>query len=84
MGTVAALGPGVDEFEIGQRVTVEIHAGCGQCKRPSLRRFRPLPQRSTSAISGFFAGLFATMEGPDFSCSFFIGFDSSSSRRGPL
>src|ERR671937_2219311 len=33
MGTVAALGPGVDEFEIGQRVTVEIHAGCGQCKR---------------------------------------------------
>ena len=33
MGTIAALGPGVDEFEIGQRVTVEIHAGCGQCKR---------------------------------------------------
>jgi L-iditol 2-dehydrogenase len=33
MGTVAALGPGVDEFAIGQRVTVEIHAGCGQCKR---------------------------------------------------
>lgn len=33
MGTVAALGPGVDEFNIGDRVTVEIHAGCGQCKR---------------------------------------------------
>ena len=33
MGTVMALGPGVDEFNIGQRVTVEIHAGCGQCKR---------------------------------------------------
>jgi L-iditol 2-dehydrogenase len=33
MGTVAALGPGVDEYSIGQRVTVEIHAGCGQCKR---------------------------------------------------
>ena len=33
MGTVAALGPGVDEFAIGERVTVEIHAGCGQCKR---------------------------------------------------
>ena len=33
MGTVAALGPGVDEFEIGERVSVEIHAGCGQCKR---------------------------------------------------
>jgi len=33
MGTVAALGEGVDEFTIGDRVTVEIHAGCGQCKR---------------------------------------------------
>ena len=33
MGTIAALGEGVDEFEIGDRVTVEIHAGCGQCKR---------------------------------------------------
>jgi L-iditol 2-dehydrogenase len=33
MGTVVALGAGVDEYRIGQRVTVEIHAGCGQCKR---------------------------------------------------
>ena len=33
MGTVVALGLGVDEYKIGQRVTVEIHAGCGQCKR---------------------------------------------------
>jgi L-iditol 2-dehydrogenase len=33
MGTVVALGPDVDEFGIGERVTVEIHAGCGQCKR---------------------------------------------------
>lgn len=33
MGTVVALGPGVDEYSIGNRVTVEIHAGCGQCKR---------------------------------------------------
>ncbi len=33
MGTIAALGDGVDEFHVGQRVTVEIHAGCGQCKR---------------------------------------------------
>jgi L-iditol 2-dehydrogenase len=33
MGTVAALGPEVDEFAIGERITVEIHAGCGQCKR---------------------------------------------------
>src|SRR5246127_636288 len=29
MGTVAALGPDVDEFKIGERVTGEIHAGCG-------------------------------------------------------
>ena len=33
MGTVAALGPGVDEFKVGDRVAVETHAGCGQCKR---------------------------------------------------
>jgi threonine dehydrogenase-like Zn-dependent dehydrogenase len=33
MGTVVALGPGVDEYKIGVRVSVEIHAGCGQCKR---------------------------------------------------
>jgi threonine dehydrogenase-like Zn-dependent dehydrogenase len=33
MGTVVALGPGVDEYAIGQRISVEIHAGCGQCKR---------------------------------------------------
>ena len=33
MGTVVALGPSVDEFRIGDRVTVEIHLGCGQCKR---------------------------------------------------
>ena len=33
MGTVVVLGPSVDEFEIGDRVTVEIHSGCGQCKR---------------------------------------------------
>src|ERR1700746_2769522 len=33
MGTVAALGPDVDEFKIGERVSVEIHAGCGQCRR---------------------------------------------------
>ena len=33
MGTVVALGPSVGEFDIGDRVTVEIHSGCGQCKR---------------------------------------------------
>ena len=33
MGTIVALGAGVDEYRIGQRVAVEIHAGCGQCKR---------------------------------------------------
>ncbi len=33
MGTVVQLGPDVDEFQVGERVTVEIHAGCGRCKR---------------------------------------------------
>src|SRR5919197_425160 len=33
MGTVVALGTDVEEYKIGERVTVEIHAGCGQCKR---------------------------------------------------
>lgn len=33
MGTVAALGPGVDEFAVGERIAVEIHAGCGRCER---------------------------------------------------
>ena len=33
MGTIVALGPSVNEFCIGDRVTVEIHSGCGQCKR---------------------------------------------------
>jgi L-iditol 2-dehydrogenase len=33
MGTVARLGPGVDEFAVGDRVAVEIHAGCGRCER---------------------------------------------------
>ena len=33
MGTVVAQGPGVDEFNIGERVTVEIHNGCGRCRR---------------------------------------------------
>ena len=33
MGTVVKLGPTVDEFEIGDRITVEVHAGCGRCQR---------------------------------------------------
>jgi threonine dehydrogenase-like Zn-dependent dehydrogenase len=33
MGTVVQLGPDVDEFQPGERVTVEIHAGCGRCER---------------------------------------------------
>jgi len=33
MGTVVRLGPGVDEFDVGDRVSVEIHAGCGRCER---------------------------------------------------
>ncbi|HVV80611.1 MAG TPA: zinc-binding dehydrogenase [Pseudolabrys sp.] len=33
MGTVVKLGPTVDEFAVGDRVAVEIHAGCGRCLR---------------------------------------------------
>jgi L-iditol 2-dehydrogenase len=33
MGTVVSLGPAVDEYSIGDRVTVEVHAGCGRCAR---------------------------------------------------
>jgi L-iditol 2-dehydrogenase len=31
-GTVAALGPGVNEFHIGERVAVEVHKGCDRCE----------------------------------------------------
>ena len=33
MGTVARLGAGVDEWRVGDRVAVEVHAGCGRCER---------------------------------------------------
>jgi L-iditol 2-dehydrogenase len=33
MGTVVKQGPDVDEYELGDRVTVEVHAGCGRCPR---------------------------------------------------
>jgi L-iditol 2-dehydrogenase len=33
MGTVVKLGDGVDEYQPGDRVTVEVHAGCGRCER---------------------------------------------------
>ena len=33
MGTVVKRGPSVDEFEIGDRIAVEVHAGCGRCQR---------------------------------------------------
>jgi 2-desacetyl-2-hydroxyethyl bacteriochlorophyllide A dehydrogenase len=31
-GTVAALGAGVNEFQIGERVAVEVHKGCDRCE----------------------------------------------------
>jgi L-iditol 2-dehydrogenase len=31
-GAVAALGPGVDEFRVGDRVAVEVHKGCDRCE----------------------------------------------------
>lgn len=32
VGTVAALGDRVDEFQIGDRVAVQAHHGCGRCR----------------------------------------------------
>lgn len=31
-GTVEALGPGVEEFRVGDRVAVEVHKGCERCE----------------------------------------------------
>src|SRR6266850_1112321 len=31
-GTVAALGPDVDKFQVGDRVAVEVHKGCERCE----------------------------------------------------
>jgi len=33
MGTIVALGPTVDEYAVGERIAVEVHAGCGRCER---------------------------------------------------
>jgi L-iditol 2-dehydrogenase len=33
MGTIVEVGPAVDEFSVGERIAVEIHAGCGRCPR---------------------------------------------------
>src|SRR5215471_19123132 len=34
-GTVAALGPGVDEFQVGDRVAVEVHKGASAARTAS-------------------------------------------------
>jgi L-iditol 2-dehydrogenase len=31
-GTIVGLGDTIDEFEIGDRVAVEVHKGCGRCR----------------------------------------------------
>jgi 2-desacetyl-2-hydroxyethyl bacteriochlorophyllide A dehydrogenase len=33
MGTIAEVGSTVDEFAVGERIAVEVHAGCGRCAR---------------------------------------------------
>ncbi|MCP5514933.1 MAG: alcohol dehydrogenase catalytic domain-containing protein [Spirochaetales bacterium] len=38
-GTVAALGETVDEFAVGDRVTVEAHNGCGRCRNCRLGNY---------------------------------------------
>ena len=32
-GRVVAVGPGVDEVKVGDRVGIEVHVGCGRCQR---------------------------------------------------
>jgi L-iditol 2-dehydrogenase len=31
-GTIVALGETIDEFDVGDRIAVEIHKGCGRCR----------------------------------------------------
>jgi len=31
-GTIVALGDTIDEFDVGDRIAVEIHKGCGRCR----------------------------------------------------
>lgn len=38
-GTVAALGEGVDELAVGDRVCIEVHAGCGRCDNCLVGRY---------------------------------------------
>ncbi len=33
MGTVVKTGPGVNEWQPGDRIAVEVHAGCGRCQK---------------------------------------------------
>ena len=33
MGTVVKTGPNVDEWQPGDRIAVEVHAGCGRCQK---------------------------------------------------
>ena len=49
MGTVVALGPGVDEY--GTRIAVEIHAGCGVYALPRGHVHLPPTTASTTATS---------------------------------
>ena len=44
MGTVVRLGPTVDEFRIGDRIAVEVHAGCGRCQRCREGMYYLVPQ----------------------------------------
>jgi L-iditol 2-dehydrogenase len=38
-GTVVRLGPGVDEFAVGDRVAIEAHKGCGRCENCVVGRY---------------------------------------------
>ena len=58
-GTVSAVGPGVDGFWVGQRVTGDTMLGCGHCRRCQGGRHHVCETRSEIGIRGSFPGALA-------------------------
>lgn len=61
-GTIVALGETVDEFEVGDRVTVEVHKGCGRCRNCLLGKYT-LCLNYGNIAKGHRANGFTTMGG---------------------
>jgi L-iditol 2-dehydrogenase len=61
-GTIVALGETVDEFAVGDRVTVEVHKGCGRCRNCLLGKYT-LCLNYGNIAKGHRANGFTTMGG---------------------